>query len=129
MSPDYADLKALHVTCVVASVSLFALRYAWRVAAPETLAARWVRVVPHVVDTLLFASAVWLAWQLGRGSLPWVGAKLVALVVYIVLGSIALKRGSTAAGRAAAFVAALGTLVYIVSVALTKSPWGFIPRP
>ena len=128
MNPVYADLKALHVACVVASVALVALRYAWRVAAPERLAARWVRVVPHVVDTLLLASAVWLAWQLGRSSLPWVGAKLVALVVYIVLGSIALKRGRSAGGRAAAFVAALATFGYIVSVALAKSPWGFVPR-
>ncbi|HVJ73474.1 MAG TPA: SirB2 family protein, partial [Casimicrobiaceae bacterium] len=64
----------------------------------------------------------------GVGAAPWIGAKVVALVVYIALGMIALKRGRTFAVRAAAFFAALATFGYIVSVAITKSPWGALAR-
>ena len=126
---DYATIKALHVGAAAISIALFVLRGAWRVVSPERLAARWVRVVPHVIDTVLFASALWLAWQVGRGAAPWIAAKVVALLAYIVLGSIALKRGRTPAIRAAAFFAALATFGYIVSVAIAKSPWGVLaPR-
>jgi len=64
---------------------------------------------------VLLVSALWLAWQLGRGAAPWIAAKVVALIAYIVLGSIALKRGRTPGIRAAAFFAALATpLVFSV---------------
>jgi uncharacterized membrane protein SirB2 len=88
---------------------------------------RFVRVAPHVVDTVLLASAAWLAWYLGQ--IPfvhaWITAKLLALVLYVVLGMFALRRGRTKAQRAAAFVAALATAAYIVAVALTRdaTPW------
>ena len=65
--PDYLAIKHLHVSAAGLSLALFVLRGAWRVVSPERLAARWVRVVPHVIDTVLFASALWLAWQVGRG--------------------------------------------------------------
>ncbi len=125
---DYATIKALHVGAAAISIALFVLRGAWRWASPERLAARWVRVVPHVVDTILLASALWLAWQLGRGAAPWIAAKVVALLAYVALGTIALKRGRTPAIRAAAFFGALATFGYIVSVAMTKSPWGALAR-
>ncbi len=126
--PDYLAIKHVHTGAAAVSLSLFVLRGAWRWSAPERLGALWVRVVPHVVDTVLLASAVWLAWQIGRGAAPWITAKVVALLLYIVLGSIALKRGRTPAIRATAFCAALATFGYIVSVALTKSPWGALAR-
>jgi uncharacterized membrane protein SirB2 len=126
--PEYATIRALHVGAAAVSITLFVLRGAWRWASPERLAARWVRIVPHVVDTILLASALWLAWQVGRGAAPWIAAKVVALVAYIALGTIALKRGRTPAIRAAAFFAALAVFGYIVSVAATKSPWGALSR-
>ena len=78
--PDYLAIKHLHVSAAGLSLALFVLRGAWRVVSPERLAARWVRVVPHVIDTVLFASALWLAWQVGRGAAPWIAAKVVALL-------------------------------------------------
>lgn len=128
MTLDYPTIRHLHVTAAGLSLALFVLRGAWRAVSPERLAARWVRVVPHVIDTVLLASALWLAWQIGSGAAPWISAKVVALLVYIVLGSIALKRGRTPAVRAGAFFAALATFGYIVSVALSKSPWGALAR-
>jgi uncharacterized membrane protein SirB2 len=91
------------------------------------LQARFVRIAPHVVDTVLLASAVWLAWHLGQ--IPfvhaWITAKLLALLLYIGLGMFALRRGRTKRQRAAAFVAALASAAYIVAVALTRdaTPW------
>ena len=125
--PDYAAVKGLHVGAAAVSLALFLVRGMWMLAAPERLAERWVKIVPHVVDTVLLASALWLAWQLGaQGTRGWLAAKIAALAVYIVLGSVALRRGKTPAVRFAAFAAALATFGYIVSVAVTKSPLGFV---
>lgn len=128
MTPDYLAIKHVHVAAAGVSLMLFVLRGAWRALSPERLAARWVRVVPHVIDTVLLGSALWLAWQVGSGAAPWISAKVVALLLYIVLGSFALKRGRTPAVRAGAFFAALATFGYIVSVAFSKSPWGALAR-
>ncbi len=88
----------------------------------------FVRVAPHVIDTLLLISAVTLVAMSGQYPFQhtWVTAKLVALVVYIALGTIALKRGKTKSIRAMAFVVALATFAYIVSVAVTKQPIPFV---
>ena len=122
---DYSAVRLLHISAAALSITLFALRGAWMLRSPQRLQQRWVRIVPHGVDTVLLASALWLAWQMGAaGTRGWLWAKVVALLVYIVLGTVALKRGKTVAGRTVAFAAALATFGYIVSVAVTKSPLG-----
>ncbi len=122
---DYASLKAIHVGAAATSLALFVVRGAWMLTAPDRLHRRWVRSVPHLVDTVLLASALLLAWQIGfAANAGWLGAKAAALVLYVVLGTIALKHGRTRGIRAVAFVAAVVTFSYIVSVALTKSPFG-----
>ena len=128
MPESYTILKAVHLATAAASITLFALRGGWMIAAPERLRLRWVRIVPHVIDTLLLASAIALAIMIRKypGTHGWLTAKVVALLAYIVLGSIALKRGRTLKLRIAAFVAALATFAYIVWVAITKSPAGFL---
>jgi uncharacterized membrane protein SirB2 len=124
---DYLAVRHLHVAAIVASITLFVVRAGWMAYAPERLGRRWVRIAPHVVDTVLLASGLWLAWQLGaEGVRGWLPAKLVGLVLYIVLGAIALKRGPTRGLRIAAAAAAIATFAYIASVALTKSPLGFL---
>jgi len=87
------------------------------------LARRWVRVAPHVVDTVLLASAIALAVTIGQYPLVhgWLTAKLFGLVAYIVLGMVALKRGRTRAARITAFCGALLVFAYIVAVAITKT--------
>lgn len=122
----YPLLKWAHVSAVVLSGLGFVLRYAF--ARPESAAARTVlvRIAPHVVDAILLATAIGLAWMLKANPLgiPWLGAKLVGLALYILLGTIALKRGRTARVRVGAFIAAIACYAYIVSVALTKDPRG-----
>lgn len=126
---DYALLRSVHVGAVTLSLTLFVLRGGGMVLAARWLDHRLVRVLPHVVDTVLLLSALALAAQLPPATpYGWLVAKIVALIVYIVLGIVALRRGRTLRSRLAAFVAALVTFSYIVSVAITKSPWGWIGR-
>jgi len=124
---SYAALKAVHVAAAATSLALFAVRGAWMIGAPQRLKRRWVRIVPHVIDTVLLVSAIGLAVMIGNypGTHGWLTAKVVGLIGYIVLGSIALKRGRTRLTRVVAFAAALAMFAYIVSVAITKSPAGF----
>ncbi|WUR10905.1 SirB2 family protein [[Empedobacter] haloabium] len=122
LASHYYAVKHLHIACVSASGALFLLRGMWMLAAPGMLQRRWVRTLPHLVDTLLLASAVTLAVLSGQYPFAqdWLGAKVIALVVYVLLGGVALRRGRTRAIRATAFGAALVTFAYIVSVAVTK---------
>jgi len=125
---DYVVLKHIHVTAVTLSGAGFALRGALMLRASPWLGHRILKVAPHVIDTVLLASAIAMAvisaqYPLQQG---WLTAKLVGLLAYIVLGSFALKRGRTRSIRAGFFVAALLSFAYIVSVALARDPLGFI---
>lgn len=123
---DYADWKTIHLTMVVASVAGFLLRFGLRFAAPRLLRSRLLRIVPHVVDTLLLASAiamVLIAWPSVPG---WIRAKIVGLLVYIVAGSYALKRARRPASIAIALLVAMAAVAYIVATAYSKNPWGFL---
>ena len=123
----YSAIRQLHVTAAFVSLALFILRGVWMMTMPALLERRWVKIVPHAVDTVLLGAALWLAWQLGvDGTRGWLVAKVVALFVYIALGSVALKRGRTRGVRVAALFGALATFGYIASVAVTKSPRGFM---
>jgi uncharacterized membrane protein SirB2 len=112
----YAALKLVYVTAVVLSGAGFAARYV-RVVTGRPPARGWLAAAPHVVDSVLLASALGLAW---------IGAKLVGLALYIVAGTIALKRGRTAGVRATAFAMALLAYAWIASAALTKHPFGWL---
>ena len=121
---DYLTLKGLHVAAVATSYALFALRGVWMIWRPRLLERRWVRLVPHLVDTVLLGSAVALAFLLRQYpfSSDWLTAKLLGLLVYIVLGTIALKRGRSRRTRIGAWIAAQGVFGYIVATAVTRSP-------
>ncbi len=125
---SYLAIKHLHVACVVLSGLGFLLRGLWMLLDSRWLLHRLTRIVPHVVDTMLLGSAVALAaWS---GQYPpvsaWVSAKIVGLLLYIVLGAVALRRGRTRGRRAVAFVLACVCFAWIVSVALTRNPLGFL---
>lgn len=106
------------------SLLLFTLRGAWMLAESPLRDARWTRIAPHIIDTLFLATGLWLAIRIGQYPFvqPWLTAKVFGLVAYIILGSIALKRGRTRAIRGAAFVAALAVFAYIVGVARARHP-------
>ena len=121
----YPALRLLHVSCVVVTAAGFLLRGLWMLGGSPLLRHPLTRVLPHVNDTLLLAAGIGLAASLRQYPLVegWLTAKLVALILYIVLGTIALKRGRTRRIRLLAFGGALLTLAYLVAVALTRSPW------
>jgi uncharacterized membrane protein SirB2 len=122
----YLLVKYLHVASVVLSLSGFAARGALMLRGSPWLNARFVRIAPHVVDTVLLGSAAWLAWFLQQYPLVhgWLTAKVVGLLAYIGFGMVALKRGRTLRTRAVFFVLAIAAAAYVVSVALTHDPRG-----
>ena len=125
---SYLALKHLHVACVVLSGFGFALRAWWMLRASPLLKSRAARIGPHVVDTLLLASAMAMAWMSGQYPLaqPWLTAKLCGLLAYIGCGTMALKRGRTPQIRALFVLFALAAYAYIVSVAMTRSPLPYV---
>lgn len=122
MLTAYFALKHIHVTCVILSISFFILRFYWRIRLPLNLQKNWVRIAPHCIDSVLLASAIALAWISAQVPFvqAWLGAKIIALIVYIILGSFALKRTKSFKTSLIAFIAALLVFAYIVSVAITK---------
>ena len=101
---------------ILNAVELEALRLGLRLAAPERLAAwKVLRVLPHGVDTLLLSTAIAMVVVGGIDLLqsPWLLAKIGALLVYIGLGTVALKRGRTRGVRLGAWLAALAVLLVV----------------
>ncbi|MFA6902615.1 MAG: SirB2 family protein [Gallionellaceae bacterium] len=121
---SYVIIKYLHISCVLLSYALFFTRGVWMLQASGMLHKRWVRILPHIVDTALLLSAVALAYRLSISpfSTPWLMAKIIALLLYILLGTVAIKRGRTRNIRLGAWLAAQLVFIYIVSVALTHNP-------
>ncbi len=125
----YALVKTVHISSVALSFGLFFLRGLWMLNAPEYLQRRWVRILPHVIDTVLLTSAVALAVmsQQYPGVEPWLSAKVIALLLYIALGMMALKPGRKRHVRILAWVSAMLVFGYIVGVAVTRSPaWTWV---
>lgn len=121
---DYIALKSIHVASVILSLGGFLVRGLLMLMESPLLAARWLRIAPHVVDTVLLASALWLAATIRQYPFVhgWLTAKVLGLLVYIGFGTIALRRGRTRHIRATAFCVALAAAAYVVAVALTRSP-------
>jgi uncharacterized membrane protein SirB2 len=117
-------VKFVHVTCAVITGAGFFLRGIWMMRASSMLDRRWVRIVPHVVDTVLLGSAVVLAVNIHQypGVDAWLTAKVAGLVAYVGLGMVALRHGRSRRVRIAAWVAALMVFAYVVAVAVTRSP-------
>ncbi len=124
--PVFFWIKSIHVGSVGLSIAGFVARGALMLRGSRLLQARFVRVAPHVVDTVLLASALWLCWLLRQYPFVdgWLSAKVLGLAAYIALGTIALRRGRTPRVRAAAFAAALLAFGYIVWVAVTRDARG-----
>ena len=121
-------LKVLHVSCAVLSIGGFTLRGYWMITGNPRLRSRPARVLPHLIDTLLLGSAIGMLviWQANPFVLPWLNAKIIALLCYIGLGMVAFRFGKTRRLRMLAFGMALLSAAYIVSVAITKSPLGLL---
>jgi uncharacterized membrane protein SirB2 len=118
-------MKQLHVAFALLTMCSFSLRAYWMLAGSPLLRGSWSRWLPHVIDALLFATGLTMAIGLSISPLThsWLAAKLTAIVVYVVIGSIALKRGRTRGARVVALVLSLLVLIYIFATALHHDPW------
>jgi uncharacterized membrane protein SirB2 len=121
-------VKYVHVLSVALSVTGFFLRGLLMMRESPLLNARWMKVLPHVNDTVLLIAALSLAAMSGQYPFvaDWVTAKVFGVVAYIILGALALRDASTRTMRIACWLASLVVFGWIVSVALTRQPLGFL---
>ena len=121
---SYVLLKHLHITCVALSGLGFSLRGWWMLSNSPMLGQRWVRIGPHLIDTVLLGSALTMAALSGQYPFvqPWLTAKFFGLLAYILFGAMALKHGKTKLIRTRFLVLAVLSYAYIVSVALSRHP-------
>ncbi|WP_395344489.1 SirB2 family protein [Ningiella sp. W23] len=125
---SYLIIKHFHLSLAIVSISFFCVRFAWSLSQSPLLHQAWVKVTPHIVDTLLLSCGVYLMFQaqLWPTSQPWLATKLFALVVYILLGSFAIKHGKTRRIKLLCGVFALLTFVFMVNVAISRTPLLFL---
>jgi uncharacterized membrane protein SirB2 len=118
-------LKIIHISCAAASYLLFFLRGIWKLNGSPIMSQRWVRIVPHVVDTLLIVSAISLAFSIHQYPFvdTWLTSKVIALFLYIGLGFVAFRFGRSKSVRRSAWIMAQMVFIYIVLVAFTRNPW------
>lgn len=120
----YILFKHLHLTTVALSLLGFVLRLLWRLMDSPLTKKKLVKVLPHVNDTILLLSGIVLVWYLGLypWEQGWLAAKLIGLLCYIYLGAKALK-GQSVGQKLGYGVIALAVFGYIVTVAITKTPF------
>ena len=120
---NYLLIKHLHVTAAGLSILFFVIRAYWSVTDNALLQKKFVKIAPHIIDTVLLVAAILLSMMLGAAAAqPWVLTKIVLLLVYIGVGTVAIKRGRTPRSRAIAAVMAVLVFIYIVGVALKHHP-------
>jgi uncharacterized membrane protein SirB2 len=122
-------LKLLHVATVIITGSLFMLRFFWMLQNQLEYKGAWVHSLPHYNDTALFISGLVMASIIGELPMqaPWLTTKLFVLLAYILLGTLALRRGRKRWLRSSAGVAAIGCYLYIITIALTRDPTPTLP--
>ncbi|OGB06823.1 MAG: regulator SirB [Burkholderiales bacterium RIFCSPHIGHO2_12_FULL_69_20] len=124
----YLTLKLLHLSLVIISGTLFVLRGAGVLAAQDWPMRPVARRASVAIDTLLLSAGVtmWVLLSWHPVQHPWLGTKLLLLLLYIVLGSLALKRARRPGQRAVFFVAALAVYGFMASVAVAHHPLGLL---
>jgi uncharacterized membrane protein SirB2 len=126
----HPQLRTLHITCAYVSFALFVLRHTLNLYRVNWRGVRALKIMPHVIDSVLLLSAILLAVSLGQYPFgqSWLTVKVVALVAYILLGMQALNLNNTQGARRMAFFAAALVFGFIVTVARSRSPWGILER-
>ncbi len=120
-------LKLIHVTCAALSICGFFYRGLLKFYAPHRLQRRWLKVLPHVVDTVLLASAIAMLvqYKLNPFLQPWLLLKIGLLLIYIFLGLMTLRFSQTRRSGLISFVLAIAVFAWIVMIALTRQAWPF----
>lgn len=118
----------LHMTLAVLSISLFTLRFIWTLANSSNLQAKWVKITPHIVDTLLLAIGVGMAVQYSINPVEqlWLGEKILAVIAYIFTGYFTLKLARNKPMQIIGYLGAMGWVMLIVRLAMTREPLFFV---
>jgi len=121
---SFATIKIIHIICMILSYTLFSLRGIWMIQGSSLLKLKWVKVLPHVIDTILLTSAITLVAMIQQypGFNIWISVKIGALLLYILLGMMAFRFGKTRKIKIISWILAQIVFFYIVLVALTKNP-------
>jgi len=121
-------IKLIHMSTAFISISLFMLRGFWVFRDSPMMNKKWVKILPHINDTVLLISSILLAVSIQQYPFvnDWLTAKLMALIFYIGFGMFALKGAKEMKNKVVFFILALLTFSYIVGVALTRSENWFI---
>lgn len=119
---DYSAIKHAHMGIAYLSILLFIIRFALFKFKPSVKNNKLLKILPHIIDTFLLIFAIWLCTIIGQYPLAdlWLTAKVIGLVGYIALGTIAIKQG-----KVWAFIAALVSFAYIFGAAKTHSALSF----
>lgn len=128
MSMLYPATLHAHIALVVLSVGLFAMRWVGVLAGGRWPMQRRTRVVSMVFDTALLCAGATLWWLLNLHPLqqPWLGTKLILLMLYIVLGTFALKRARRWVSKLLFGLLALAVVAQMVAIAQTRNPLGWL---
>ena len=120
----YGLLKSAHVILALVTISGFVVRGFWMLVDSPLLSNKLTRIAPHVIDTLFLLSGIFMLVIAGMNPFAqtWLLAKFVALIAYILLGMVAIRRGRTKSIRAIAFVSAIAVFGYVIGVGMARSP-------
>lgn len=121
-------VKLLHALFALISISGFIYRGLLKINRPDKLQKKWLKISPHIIDTLLLSSAIYLVFASHQypDGFNWVTAKIFALLLYIFFGLATLRFSKTRRGILISFALAVLTFAYIVAVALTKQVWPLV---
>src|SRR5699024_3200894 len=121
---SYIAYKHLHTSFAALSIIFFIIRAYWSVLERGCLQNTFVRVAPHIIDTLFLLSGLAMAFTIGFNH-PWLIAKIIGLIAYIYVGIYAIRKGPTRMSRLWAAILAILIYIYIVGIALNKSVLSF----
>lgn len=114
--------KHLHLTLAVISISFFTLRFAWLLINSDQLNRKWVKITPHIIDTLLLVIGAIMVVRLAINPFEqvWLAEKLLALAAYIFTGVYTLKFAKNRMMQIFGYLGAMAWVIVIVRIALTK---------
>ena len=124
LTENYLAIRQLHITTAVISILLFTLRFILLLRNSSQLQRRWLRVLPHLNDTLLLTFAILLCFSIAQAPLlsPWLTEKVSFVILYIFSGMFALKWAKSRTGRITWFIVSCLMFAYTANIAVNKNP-------
>lgn len=116
-------IKLLHMITALLSISGFIARAILKLRQSRMLNKKWIKILPHINDTVLLGSAIALAIQHAYSPLqhPWLMAKIIGLLLYICCGIYLMRMAKSPQQIVVALGFSLAFFLYIIFAAVTKS--------